>query len=73
MFDAKIQQIVDKFSDTVDEKMNVLYDVLGDTANRWSERYEDLSWKMKIAIGVSLGLSIADTILLFVICKRVGR
>ena len=73
MFDAKIQQVVDKFGDTVDEKMTVLYDVLGDTANRWSERYESLTWNMKVVIGRSLGLSIADTILLFAILKKLGR
>lgn len=73
MFDAKIQQIVDKFGETVDEKMTVMYDVLGDTVDRWSERYESLTWNMKVVIGISLGLSITDTILLFAILKKLGR
>jgi len=69
MFDAKIQQIVDKFGITVDEKLDIFYDMI----DEWTDRYEDLSFKMKIVIGVSLGLSVADTILLFAILVKLGR
>lgn len=69
MFEAKIQQIVDMFGAKVDDKVDQIEVIL----DEWAGRFDSLSRQAKLAIGVSLGLSIADTILLFAILMRLGR
>ena len=69
MFDAKIQQIADIFGDKLTDKTDEIKDIF----SNWSDQFDGMSRQMKIAIGVSLGLSIADTILLFAILVKLGR
>lgn len=69
MFDKKIDDIVEKFGDKLTDKTDELKDIMG----VWAEQVDNMSKQMKIAIGVSLGLSIADTILLFAILVKLGR
>lgn len=73
MFDAKIQQIVEQvtrsFGNKLDDKILEVESIF----DEWAGQFDSLSRQAKIAIGVSLGLSIADTILLFAILMRLGR
>lgn len=69
MFEAKIQQIVDMFGAKVDDKVDQI-EVIFD---EWAGQFDSLSRQAKIVIGVSLGLSVIDTILLFAILMRLGR
>ena len=62
MFDAKIQDIVDKFGDKVKDAIDSM-DV----------KIEELSYKMKVVIAVSIGLSIVDTILLLGILIKISK
>lgn len=80
MFDAKIQQIVDMVSEKiggeVDERVTDIKDTLNaylQSVGLFGRRIEDMSKQMKIAVGISLGLSVADTILLFAILVKLGR
>ena len=80
MFDAKIQQIIDTVSEKVDDKLYERVLDLKDYMNSYMQsvglfgrRLEDMSKQMKIAVGISLGLSVADTILLFAILIKMGR
>ena len=73
MFDAKIQQIVDKFGEKVDGSVYDITIILQRIVGKWEEEFGHMSKQMKIAIGVSLGLSVADTILLFAILVKLGR
>ena len=80
MFDAKIQQIIDTVSEKVDDKIYDRVLDLKDWMNSYMQgvglfgrRIEDMSKQMKIAVGISLGLSVADTILLFAILVKLGR
>lgn len=62
MLEKKIDAIVDRFGEKV-----------GNATDDISRKIDDLSSQMKIVIGVSLGLSVAETILLFAILKKLGR
>ena len=69
MFDAKIQQLADKLGEQLDDKFQFLCETMSD----WTVEVEHMSRNMKIAIGISLGLSVADTILLFAILMKLRR
>ena len=80
MFDAKIQQVVDIFSKTMDDKIDVVeakldgrIEAIFDIIEGFKGDLDKMSKQTKIAIGISLGLSIADTILLFAILVKLGR
>lgn len=62
MLEKKIDAIVDRFGEKV-----------GNATDDINRKIDDLSSQMKIVIGVSLGLSVAETILLFAILKKLGR
>ena len=62
MLEKKIDAILDRFGEKV-----------GNATDDISRKIDDLSSQMKIVIGVSLGLSVAETILLFAILKKLGR
>lgn len=85
MFDAKIDTIVDKLADRFGQIADDAVAQVREEAHDMSYLYidqamiklkkaerelEDLSYQMKIVIGISLGLSVADTILLFSILKK---
>ena len=73
MFDAKIQQIVEQVTGSFGSKLDDKILEVESIFDEWAEQFDSLSRQAKIAIGVSLGLSIADTILLFAILMRLGR
>ena len=62
MFEKPINDIVDKFGTKV-----------GAATDELNRKIDDLSSQMRIVIGISLGLSVAETILLFAILKKLGR
>lgn len=80
MFDKKIQEIADifgnKLDDTSKDIMEYIYRVSDYTKILMDDCKDELS-KMskeaKIAMGISIGLSAVDTILLFAILKKLGR
>lgn len=73
MIDAKIQQVVEQISEAFGEKLDKKIDHVEFIFETWEGEFNKLSKQAKIAIGVSLGLSIADTILLFAILMKLGR
>lgn len=80
MFDAKIQQVVDMFGKAMDEKIDVVeykldgkIEAIFHVIDAFKDDLNKMSRQTKIAIGISLGLSIADTILLFAILVKLGR
>ena len=62
MLEETIDSIVDRFGNKVSEATNDL-----------NRKIDDLSSQMKIVIGVSLSLSVTETILLFAILKKLGK
>ena len=78
MFDDKIEKVTDKIVNKVrtairEEVSNCEYiyiEPLNMKLKKIESEFDDLSYKMKIVIGISLGLSLADTILLFAILKK---
>lgn len=78
MFDDKIEKVTDKIVNKVrtairEEVYNCEYiyiKPLNMKLKKIENEFDDLSYKMKIVIGISLGLSLADTILLFAILKK---
>lgn len=72
MFDAKIDMIINRFSQEVSRmagQVSGKVEAVGDT---WTDKFEALSTEVKMAIAISLGLSLVDTILLFAILKKLG-
>ena len=72
MFDATIDRAVDKFGAKLDGATNAFQEQLHITVEDVMERFDDLSYQMKIVIAASIGLSIVDTALLFAILKKLG-
>ena len=71
MLDAKIQMIVDRFGDCMGAKVSSLKEDIHTTTDSLMEEFDKMSRYMKLAVAVSLGLSIADTVLLFAILKKI--
>ena len=81
MFDKKVDDILAKATERFrGEAVEIKYDVnmkvseiqaiMLKEKRDVNKRLDELSYKMKIVIGISLGLSLADTILLFAILKK---
>lgn len=62
MLEKTIDSVVDRFGNKVAEATNDL-----------NRKIDDLSSQIKIVIGVSLSLSVTETILLFAILKKLGK
>ena len=85
MFDKKIDDVINKMGDKLEaakddavaqaikeaHDMTYLYiEPMMKKLKQMEREVDELSNKMKIVIGISLGLSLADTILLFAILKK---
>ena len=72
MFDATIDKAVDKFGAKLDGATDAFKEQLHITVEDVMERFDDLSYQMKLVVAASILLSIVDTILLFAILKKLG-
>ena len=72
MFDSTIDKAVAKFGAKLDDAKDAFRDELHMTVEDVMERFDDLSYQMKLIVAVCIGLSLVDTILLFAILKKLG-
>ena len=72
MFDATIDKAVNKFGAKLDRVTDAFNEQLHMTVEDVMERFDELSYQMKLIVAASIGLSLVDTILLFAILKKIG-
>lgn len=80
MFDKKINEIVDIFSNKFDAKaddivteVHRMSDYTRSVVDEWSDELRSMSKQAKIGLAVALGLGAIDTALLIAILVKLGR